>query len=520
MQKITIQRILAMIGIIIVAAAVLAGVSNPVQTKHVSGAGSPRLHNPLTSRGHMPLDFIHESRDSVRIPDFPGDTVELILHVPEDSVIRDVNVFVDIRHTWIRDLRISLTPPGGAPEIVLVDYLPLDNAVNINGWFSDQAAVSIMQTDTPLVGVWSPLDTLARLNGLNTAGDWTLKVLDRFRIDSGYVRGWGLDFNGQVPLSGHIVNSFTRIAIAGVKLETFPSSYPLYSDASGNFSYEALSPDTYDLKFTKSGHDSLLIPGVLITAGEAVRLDTAMRSSGAFEFASTAAADTIHDDDSASISLTIPTSPLLTIGDVDVKVNIVHTYVNDLRIVLQAPSGTRVLLASRVDRIGENFTDCRFDDEAARSINAGSPPFTGPFRPQDTLSALDGQAAGGTWRLIVFDDSTGDEGYIVNFTLYISQPTVSVPEFRPQPESFSFPGNYPNPFNSRTTFQFTLERAGDARLALYNILGQEAAEVLHGPLGAGDHRVNFDAGALPSGMYFARLSVTGQTMTRKVLLLR
>jgi hypothetical protein len=52
---------------------------------------------------------------------------------------------------------------------------------------------------------------------------------------------------------------------------------------------------------------------------------------------------------------------------------------------------------------GDNYTNTTFDDEAATAITAGSPPFTGNFRPEVALSAFDGQLPGGTWTLTIQD---------------------------------------------------------------------------------------------------------------------
>jgi len=86
--------------------------------------------------------------------------------------------------------------------------------------------------------------------------------------------------------------------------------------------------------------------------------------------------------------------------------------------------------------------------------------------------------------------------------------------------SFAFEGNYPNPFNSRTQFRFSIPTTGRVDLTLYNVIGQEMARVLSGTLTSGEHVIAFDASQLPTGIYFARLTATRLTATRKMLLLR
>jgi len=85
------------------------------------------------------------------------------------------------------------------------------------------------------------------------------------------------------------------------------------------------------------------------------------------------------------------------------------------------------------------------------------------------------------------------------------------------PSGYSLEQNYPNPFNSRTTIQFSVPQAGDARIRLMNVLGQEVATIFSGRVSAGTQRVAFNASDLPSGLYFYRLEVGGQAIgTRRM----
>lgn len=49
------------------------------------------------------------------------------------------------------------------------------------------------------------------------------------------------------------------------------------------------------------------------------------------------------------------------------------------------------------------------------------------------------------------------------------------------------------------------------RLSIYDLLGREVAVLVDGPLAAGWHTAQFEAGPLPSGVYVARLSADGRT---------
>jgi endonuclease I len=81
--------------------------------------------------------------------------------------------------------------------------------------------------------------------------------------------------------------------------------------------------------------------------------------------------------------------------------------------------------------------------------------------------------------------------------------------------------NRPNPFSRRTTVAFTLDRAADVGLSVYDIGGRLVARLVDGKrLAAGDHRWEFAAGSLPSGVYYCRLRAGGRMLTRPMVILR
>ena len=79
---------------------------------------------------------------------------------------------------------------------------------------------------------------------------------------------------------------------------------------------------------------------------------------------------------------------------------------------------------------------------------------------------------------------------------------------------------YPNPFNPTTTITWHLDRAGDYELAAYNIVGQKV-DVISKHFGTtGAYSVNWNAGNLPSGIYFIQLDAQNRHLTQKVLLIK
>lgn len=80
--------------------------------------------------------------------------------------------------------------------------------------------------------------------------------------------------------------------------------------------------------------------------------------------------------------------------------------------------------------------------------------------------------------------------------------------------------NYPNPFNPVTQIKFSLSKATDVKLSVYNISGQKVAELVNGSKPAGVHAVEFDGNGLNSGVYYYTLEYGSKTLTRKMILIK
>ncbi|HLF20840.1 MAG TPA: T9SS type A sorting domain-containing protein [Bacteroidota bacterium] len=83
--------------------------------------------------------------------------------------------------------------------------------------------------------------------------------------------------------------------------------------------------------------------------------------------------------------------------------------------------------------------------------------------------------------------------------------------------------NFPNPFNPSTRLAYSLTKAGQVLLSVYDITGREVARLVDGYQFVGDYSVTWNSkdavgGILPSGVYFARIQVENEVATMKMIL--
>jgi large repetitive protein len=130
----------------------------------------------------------------------------------------------------------------------------------------------------------------------------------------------------------------------------------------------------------------------------------------------------IPDDNNVGIMSPITISGFPgTVGTslISVCMNIAHTFVGDLVVILRCPDGTQIDLSRRRGGSGDNFTNTCFSTSGPliSGIVAGGAPFTGTYQPEQPLPGLSSCLINGTWNLIVRDRAAGDVGQLLNWTI-------------------------------------------------------------------------------------------------------
>jgi subtilisin-like proprotein convertase family protein len=117
-----------------------------------------------------------DGNPNLAIPDNKAAGVAHILTVTNDGRIQRLTVTVDIAHTFIGDLRVTLATPTGKTAVLH----------NRAGGGQDNLVTTYRSEDIP---------ALAALLGDQAKGDWKLQVADLAKADVGTLRRWGLEMN-------------------------------------------------------------------------------------------------------------------------------------------------------------------------------------------------------------------------------------------------------------------------------------------------------------------------------------
>lgn len=104
------------------------------------------------------------------------------------------------------------------------------------------------------------------------------------------------------------------------------------------------------------------------------------------------------------------------------------------------------------------------------------------------------------------------KGYNANTsTAYVTANEVTVGIEREEgiPSEFTLAQNYPNPFNPSTVIKFSIPYQANVKVTIFNTLGQEVAVLNNSVLAPGSYNLKWEAGNLPSGIYFVEVNANG-----------
>jgi subtilisin-like proprotein convertase family protein len=134
------------------------------------------------------------------------DEISSALNISQEADISAMEVNVEISHSYIGDLIVTLISPDGV-EVILFDRIGVPASGfgcpgdNLNLSFDDNAAMDYAALEATCgggaitaEGLFQPLESLTAFNNESPLGDWTLRVNDEAGGDAGALQSWGIAF--------------------------------------------------------------------------------------------------------------------------------------------------------------------------------------------------------------------------------------------------------------------------------------------------------------------------------------
>ncbi|MCH9683922.1 MAG: proprotein convertase P-domain-containing protein [Deltaproteobacteria bacterium] len=378
-------------------------------------------------------------------PDPGADTASTIVVPSIGQFVTDVNVTIDATHTSVGDLEIDVRHVDTNSVVRLAEGNCAGGADVLATFDQDAGAVPDCVAPIAIEGPVLPLEDLDAYVGLaDSAGEWELTIADTAAGNGGTLNEWCVSFETAAVdpnVCGDGAITFAEDCdggnLAGQDCEGlgFPQGGMLSCDAACQF-------DTTGCQGAQCG-DGNLAMGEACDDHEiaAMSCEDFGFSGGPLncepatcEFDTTDCSNTVTAICSSPMSVIDSALPVtsdtvnvpasgLNVLDVDVFLGITHTFGADLDIVLiHVPTGTTVNLTN--DQCGgANDVFAVFNDEAPILPDCIEPVgIEGNVLPLGaTLSAFDGELAGGDWTLEITDDAGGDVGTLDEWCVYIEE---------------------------------------------------------------------------------------------------
>ena len=126
--------------------------------------------------------------------------------------------------------------------------------------------------------------------------------------------------------------------------------------------------------------------------------------------------------------------------------------------------------------------------------------------------------------VVIFGGDGGDEDNGENsgaaYLYSLSSTQTLVEDGRLLPNSVVLRQNYPNPFRSSTTIEYTLPSVEHVRVDVFDVLGRRLSTIIDEVQSAGDHKIIYDVIPVSPGTYFYRLEAGTYSATKAMFILR
>ncbi len=224
---------------------------------------------------HLPDLYLFTSI-AVPIPITDGDTSRMEINVPADAVVLDVDVIVNILHTWDGDLDLWLEAPWGARVHLVEDSLGDGGDNFINTRFDDEALHSFFHGGAPYTGSFRPVEPLSLLDNRIVTGNWALIVFDNNDLDVGLLQNFSL----LMTLQGAGADENVVFHPTTFSLSVYPNPF----NAGTQFGFTMAHPGRATLiLYNVTGQEvARLVDGQLAAGGHAISFAAVSLPSGVY----------------------------------------------------------------------------------------------------------------------------------------------------------------------------------------------------------------------------------------------
>ncbi len=383
------------------------------------------LCGPYSSAPSLPIDDNNDPKDTITIS------------LGNNQIITDLDLVIQIHHTFLQDLDIRLTSPAGTTISIMEDQCDDNDTLFVQ--FDDDAPALICNLAT--IGQFAPPNgMLSDFNNELVDGDWVLEIFDDASGDNGTLVSWcllptteevecfapsGLQSNAVTSTTATLSWNPTNLPpemmwdIEVVPLGTDPTGTPTYPIVGTNpYVATGLDPATTYAFYIRANCDVVSSPW----AGPKL-FTTNLTNPSACSMG------LAIQDNSCNVlnefNIEVASAPGISLGgDIEleeVRLIVQHTWISDLEIRLNSPSGVSVPISLQNGSSGDNYgiPDSLCDGYTiftAEGCNAlpvaeGVAPFSGVFIPDGNLSDFsDGSSPIGEWTLSICDVAGDDIG--------------------------------------------------------------------------------------------------------------
>ncbi|PKA83687.1 putative secreted protein (Por secretion system target) [Ulvibacter sp. MAR_2010_11] len=342
---------------------------------------------------------------ALAIPDNDPAGISTTLNVTDDFTISDLNVDLNISHTWVGDVIVTIQSPGGT-SVTILDQPGVPASTfgcsgdNIVASLDDEAGSPVEDecgAGVPTIsGSFTPNNPLSAFDGESTLGVWTLTVSDNAGGDTGTINSWGITYEYQAA----------------------SSAYEAVLDANGTVTFPAsnllMSVDE--------------VCGYVVTVGGPATTVPVTECGNAPESIPAGAPGTTSGPMNPSIATVSEAGIVGTDYTLDrIEVNLIHTWASDIQMTLEAPSGATInVMTGRGGSSGLDvaatlvFTDASSNDVTLWTSNANGP--LADYQAEGGLfnTVFAGESVAGDWTLLINDNAGGDTGTMNSYCITFS----------------------------------------------------------------------------------------------------